>query len=324
MITRAYLNHLVLDIQCSGIDIQHKLTLLSTTEIHAGCGYNIPLLARSSASVHSPPQPPPPLSRPLLPLKPSGACPFALEIEKEGFEAAATDNPAVDFADTDAPGSKRKRTSGPSNASKSPKGGDAAPLFCAQKVFEPTDQSSAPKQPIPNLDFTAGAGTDFWANLVGSGGGGGGGSARPVRLPHRSNTPSATTPSSETTNSGPANTTQESMLRFAMMGMGSSEFMFERTVAPAELLSTTATATRDTTAGDMMADSPNPFQGMDQWDGIVDPQLFSQMAAALLLQNSGSNSAEGFSPPEDDSDPWTQLLNGAGGSWDTRGGGGGE
>jgi len=92
--------------------------------------------------------------------------------------------------------------------------------------------------------------------------------------------------------------------------------MFEQTVAPSELLSTNhvAETLAAATTLDAMAESANLFEGMDpRWDGVINPRLFSQMAAGML-GNSENTSADGLSnvTSQSESDAWTQLLSGGG------------
>ncbi|KAK0645891.1 hypothetical protein B0T16DRAFT_148662 [Cercophora newfieldiana] len=290
IITRAYFNHLVLDIQYNGIDT--GASFLSTAKIQSTCGYSIPLLARSSISFRSEPQPPLPLGRPHPPLDSDGHCLCGgITPEVDAFPP-----PAEKVCNIHAPSSKRKRTTGPS--------GRDAP---AQRPFE----QNAPSTP------------DFWTNLTGAGGASSS-SARPVRLPHRGNTP---LPSTNTAPPPPPTNTQESLLRFAMASSSSSEFLFERTVAPSELLTTPANlAATDIT-------SANLFQELDdaQWDGVISPRLFSQMAAAMMGDSENTSADDGLSNVASggESDAWRQLLSGAGVDaggaddvWGERGGGG--
>ncbi|KAK0622873.1 hypothetical protein B0T14DRAFT_514669 [Immersiella caudata] len=305
VITRAYLNHLILDMHHSGIDA--LVSFLNTCKVHSACGYNIPLLARSSASFGSQPQPPLPLSRPHPPLGPNGKCGFDHGPEKTGCPSAA-EKIVNHFGDTDAPGSKRKRTSGPSSTGKSPPQGGVPHQFRVDNLFQ---QKVPSKIQSHTSKLGLGCGDpDMWASIVGGG--------RPVRLPHRSSTP-LSSDNNDGKTTAPAPGAQEALLRFAMTG--SAEFLFERTVAPAELL-TTATAPAparnepDPASADIMEDTGNFFESMDgQWDNLVDPDLFSQMTTTMLA-NGGSNNQEGLGASQDGSDPWSQLLSSATDGWD--------
>jgi hypothetical protein len=311
VITRAYLNHLVLDMHHSGIDT--LVSFLNTCKLNSACGYSIPLLARSAAGFGSQPQPPLPLSRPHPPLGLDGNCGFDHGSENKGCPST-TEKVGSHLGDTDAPGTKRKRTSGPSETGSSPSTGGIPVQFRSQNLFQssaPSMNRSTPSD--PSLDCS---GTNMWANIIG--GGTGISTDKPVRLPHRSNTPLSSN-DNDGQPKAPALGGQESLLRFAMTG--SAEFLFEQTVTPAQLLSTTtapapARNVPDLASADVMTDTENPFGGLDsQWDNLVDPELFSQIAASMLA-DSGSTSQDGLNTSQDGSDPWTQLLSDATNGWD--------
>ena len=111
------------------------------------------------------------------------------------------------------------------------------------------------------------------------------------------------------------------MMRFSMMGP--PEFLYENTVIPTDLPVDVGVGSGDVLgnigAADLLAD-PNLFQGMDRWDNISDLQAFTQMAAAMMQESGGSNSADGFSTSQEEADQWTQLIGGSdnlgGGGWD--------
>lgn len=300
VITRAYLNHLMLDIRYNGIDT--GTTLLSKMEIHSACGYNIPLLARSSASFNTQVQPPLPLSRP------PPSCPY------QSTYAGRAPGPGiakvVDLTDTEAPGSKRKRTSGPLGGS----AGSEGPLFYPEAV--PRQQNISTSQVAPQQaknDRVGDVSARFWASIF-STSGSASSSAKPVQLPHRSNTPSITTASSK-----PGGQDRIDGIPLT----ASPDLLFYQSLSQGDHLSTTTAVAQDsqpgvvnTTNTDMMADMPNNFEGLDDWDGILDSEMFSQMAAAMLVNtegNTANNVATGSSQEGDD--PWTQIL-GATDGWD--------
>lgn len=97
------------------------------------------------------------------------------------------------------------------------------------------------------------------------------------------------------------------MLRFSAT-TSSTEFTFDETMLPDELISATTTnsATMDMADFDL-------FQGLGEWEDIMNPGLYAETAAAMV-QTSGSNSADGFEASQDGTtDQWTQLM-GRGGS----------
>jgi len=300
VITRAYLNHLMLDIRYNGIDT--GTTLLSKMEIHSACGYNIPLLARSSASFHTQVQPPLPLGRP-PPL-----CPYDSFYTGREHGRATGSAKVVDLTDTEVPGSKRKRTSGPTGAS----AGSQGPLFFPEAVARQQNTSTNQVTPQQAKNERVGeVGARFWASIF-STSGSAPSSAKPVQLPHRSNTPSTTAASSK-----PG--AQDSLGGISLAA--SPDLLFYQALSQGDHLSTTtaiaqdaqpgvATATDDT---DMMAGMPNNFEGLDDWDGILDPEMFAQMAAAMLVntEGTGANAVATGSSQEGD-DPWTQILSAVG------------
>jgi len=324
IITRAYLHQLRSDIQNSGIDAHG---VFSTTQNQGlvsfnPCGYNIPMLVRSSS--HAKPNSLLPGRLPLggpdpahfNPVAYGRSCGWTLAGIKKSVRGEGSTDPSS-FDESDAPGSKRKRTSlGPGSGDRV----SGMPPFRAQNVFEQSvvDYTDGGSTAQGRAGPTAQSKPDHWVGF---------GAQGPLRLPHRTNTPSASVspPSASggapTVPTVPTPSRQDGMMRFSMMGP--PEFLYENTVIPTDLPVDVGVGSvgvlGNIGAADLLAD-PNLFQGMDRWDNISDLQAFTQMAAAMMQENGGSNSADGFSTSQEEADQWTQLIGGSdnlgGGGWD--------
>ncbi|KAK5663894.1 hypothetical protein OQA88_102 [Cercophora sp. LCS_1] len=252
MITRAYFNHLLLDLEYNGVTTSHGSDPMDS--VYNACGHGIPLLARSAISHHSPPKVPLPGRLPLgnpqgsivntPALCPGGSWTVRLNIEELTNEET---------------GNKRKRPSLDGDNNSPTKGGKLA------------DGSRRD------------AGMGAWPG---------------VKLPHRSGTPAA---------AAAARSAATESVRFEVSE--SSQFVFEGTMPPMQ------PPVAD--LGSFDQGQLDLFQGVEQWDNLMDPDIFAQVAN-VMMQESGS-SADG----QEGVDQWTQLLGGdttgTGDVWDLSG-----
>lgn len=276
IITRAYLDKLVSDIAESGLPVPFDATLSKGNII---CGHRIPLIARRS--ILSPVTMPGPLPLGTIPgggLNSSATC-SGTKCGTAGLSVPlATCGTHVSISEaSDTTGNKRKRSNPGQLANSTP---NTAPAGSGM-YFSPT--AVRLDQAVPIL--AARSEPNPWSNWSWD--------EAPVQhanLPHRGTTPSGNTPSPSASNSGPTASTpatQSSNLRFSVTS--SSEFLFETAM------------TQDPTTGSEAVPEPDPtaLQGMDQWDGLdVHSELFAQVAAAMMMQDSGNNRT----------DPWTQFI----------------
>lgn len=278
--TRAFFNHLVMDMEHNNIGWYINLPPLKTPET---CGYNIPLLARTSISVRSKPLPPLPGRLPLD--KPAGDSGSIRPWQGGPPSGTVCGRIITDEVDAPAPatGSKRRRTE--------------------PETREPPPHRSTsyhkPSSAQPNI----------WPTIP-----------RPAtithhNLPHRGSTPSLSTPSPLTNNTGTTTSTTPAMHPNPdFSNTAAEDFIFDESLLPTTSIQFDGTATGGGLGGGLGMMSMDLFSG--SWDaadgedgGMLDPE---QLFAGMIQQTTGDGSGgEGFD--EEMGRRWLGMMGGGGG-----------
>ncbi|KAK4149833.1 transcriptional activator protein acu-15 [Chaetomidium leptoderma] len=333
IITHAYLNQLLADIERHGISVSvDNLPDLNHANVE-GCSHGISLVARGLSSRHTKVPPPIPGRFPLG--APQGAIPFPLGLSSTflGPESGLDPGFDNDDADSDGPASKRMRTSARSNT-----GAARMPSAAAWGVGRATAQTVM--DPAPDLfEYTGGgwsystkfttASTTTTATIN-------------TTLPHRTGSPAV----NHNNRAASAATTTTNFPDFATFPMPGS--MARNATAPIfppmpvaaaapglgdatsfRLNPTSNTNTNTNTSANTRNSeelgSLDMFDSLGEW-GVNDSESFY----AMLLDVSNSIDASQNDDNNNNNnnslnmDPWAQLHNaGAGGSGSAGGGGGG-
>ena len=295
IITRAFLQQAILDIQRNGISTNVKIPWLDRFS-YTMCGHNIPLLARSSVSAHSKVQPPLPGRLPLRnPLgnafgRHTADCctpdPWAFRPDDSTEEGGSAGAGAG--ADGRSGGNKRRRMKSPEPVS----------------ATTTSTTSAGTHSPVADSPFAwKCAGQTGTSSLSGAGvkptgiSYHGGSNLAQMRLPHRGGS-SASSPSAA--RDSPSTQAASSADTPAVSRVGTE---------PSSLTATDPSPSSMDAPPDQL--SMDIFAGIDSWDLTDGSSMYAQLVEAVRTGTFGAPS---------DGDPWV-LPNDGDGSWDVGGGG---
>lgn len=284
--TRAFFNHLVMDMEHNNIGWYINLPPLRTPET---CGYNIPLLARTSISVRSKPLPPLPGRLPLD--KPAGDS-GSIRPWQGGPPSTTVCGRIIAADESDPPaGSKRRRT-------------------------EPETRQPPRSTSYHNKPSSSAQQPNIWPTIP-----------RPAtqttthhNLPHRGSTPSLSTPSPLTNNTTTTTTSTTPAMHphHDFSTTGTEDFLFDDSLLPATSsiqFDGTATGGGLGGGGGLGMMSMDLFTGA--WDaadgedgGMLDPE---QLFAGMIQQAEGDGAGGGEGFDEAVGRRWFGMMGGDGG-----------